>query len=560
MTVKRIMVNKIRIFISALLIAGANIPARTQEVPTIEKANNATSIEFEYNIQNPIPKALPKVPINEEARLQSTLSVEDLRNLASVSNENDWKTIIEDLTEYQNSLLTGKKDIGIDEALSIALANNPEIRENKYEVLASIWRIRAETRRWIPTITLDTGNVGYYKEELYVNSRHPEKTELGNGAAVSYSSDYFQAAPEASISWDAFDPERGPSIMIEKRSEERNKLLLNYAIRSLVVDVYKSFTDIEILLEQINAYSELVALEVSIADGIYEVYEEGLTSIGEVAKWRAQTYSSITQLIAYYQKLNNAYSHFSTILGSKNYFPAIPDGKKVYLDQWPLSIEKSIEKAKLENEKIKSEYINSQISEIKAERFINSYLPTLTLSGSIQNNIINGVYQAPLYQGHPVLPTTNQHTTNPVYEIYAGISLKLDGGINLARAKSEEMNAKVGLYKTAQTRNLVIEKVRNSYNGLANQTLNLESSEKSVKNSKLSLAVYKQRFMAGLTDTTPFLQAVNLYTQSIISRSQVKSNLISDYVNLLRATATWPKEFEISLDKAVEIIMDDEEH
>ena len=66
--------------------------------------------------------------------------------------------------------------------------------------------------------------------------------------------------------------------------------------------------------------------------------------------------------------------------------------------------------------------------------------------------------------------------------------------------------------------------------------------------------------MAGLTDTTPFLQAVNLYTQSIISRSQVKSNLISDYVNLLRATATWPKEFEISLDKAVEIIMDDEEH
>ena len=556
------MVNKfnIKTFTLVLMTIGLNIPALAEENPTLKKANNETTIRFEYDDQQLVPKALPEIPINEETKLQYALSVEDLRKIASIAKENDWVSIIEDLTQYQNSLLTNKKDITLDEALSIALAENPEIKENKYEVLASIWRIRAESRRWVPSITLDTGNIGYYKEGLYINSRNPKKPDWAIGAPISYSSDYFQAQPEATISWDAFDPERGPSIMIEKRSEEQDKLLLNYAVRSLVVDVYKSFTDIEILLEQINAYSELVALEVSIADAIYEVYEEGLTSIGEVTKWRAQTYTSITQLIAYYQLLNNAYSNFSTILGSEDYFPAIPDGKKIYLEQWPLSMQESVEKAKAENEKIRSEYINSQISEIKAQRFINSYLPTLTLSASIQNNVINGVYQAPLYQAEPALPISNQHSTNPVYQIYAGMSLKLDGGINLARAKSEEMNAKVELYKTAQVRNEVIQKVRDSYNGLANQTLNLESSERSVKNSKLSLAVYKQRFMAGLTDTTPFLQAVNLYTQSIIARSQVKSNLITDYVNLLRATATWPKDFEISLDKAIETIMDSKDH
>ena len=117
------------------------------------------------------------------------------------------------------------------------------------------------------------------------------------------------------------------------------------------------------------------------------------------------------------------------------------------------------------------------------------------------------------------------------------------------RAKSEEFTAE-------QTKNDVIERVRTSYFGLYNRTLNLESTQRAVQNSKLSLAVYKQRFMAGLTDTTPFLQAVNLYTTSIIARSRVKENLISNYVNLLRATATWPKEFEISLDQAIENIMD----
>lgn len=530
-------------------------PAKAVEAPTLNTANIETKVEFDYDEKNIIPKALPQIPINEETILQHTLSVEDLRKIASISEENDWVEIIERLTEYQKSLLTTRKNIGIEEALSIALAENPEIKEDKYEVLASIWRIRAETRRWMPSISIETGNVGYYKEDLYINSRNPKNPDLGNGAAVSYSSDYFQASPEATISWDAFDPERGPSIIIEKRSEERNKLLLNYAIRSLVVDVYKSYTDIEILIEQINAYTELVALEVSIADAIYEVYEEGLTSIGEVTKWRAQTYSSITQLIAYYQKLNNAYSKFSTILGSEEYFPGIPNEKKIYLEQWPLTMEESIEKAKLQNEKIKSEYINSQISELKAQKLINSYLPTITFNASIQNNIINGIYQAPMYQSSPTLPTTNQDTTNPVYQIYAGMTLKLDGGINLARAKSEEMKAKVNLFKAAQVKNQTIQSVRDSYNGLANQTLSLESSEKSVKNSKLSLAVYKQRFMAGLTDTTPFLQAVNLYTTAIISRSEVKSKIISDYVNLLRATASWPNTFEISLDKAVETIM-----
>ena len=202
------MVNNlnIKILLFTLLATGLNIPAMTEESPTLKKANNETIIRFEYDDQQLVPKALPKIPINEETKLQYALSVEDLKRIASIAKENDWITIIDELTQYQDSLLTNKKDITLDEALSIALAENPEIKENKYEVLASIWRIRAETRRWVPSITLDTGNVGYYKEGLYVNSRNPKKPAWASAAAISYSSDYFQAAPEATISWDAFDP------------------------------------------------------------------------------------------------------------------------------------------------------------------------------------------------------------------------------------------------------------------------------------------------------------------------------------------------------------------
>ena len=549
---------KLRLLITILLFSTSVSKADEIAEPLIE--NGAKHINFNYNNEKPIPSALPEIPINEETKLQYTLSVEDLRKIATISVENDWKTIIEELTSYQDSLLINRKKVSLEEALSIAFKQNPEIKENKYDVLASIWRVRAEARRWMPTISLDSGNLGYYKEELYVNSRNPENPSLGSGSASSYQSDYFQAYPEATISWNAFDPQRGPSIMLEKRSEERNKLLLNYSIRSLVVEVYKSYTDIEILLEQINAYSELVALEVSIADAIYEVYEKGMTSIGEVTKWRGQTYSSISELIGYYQRLNSAYSKFSSVLGSNDYYPIIPNGKTIKVRQWPLTMEESINKAELENERIKGEYIDSQMSELKAQKLINSYLPTLTLGASAANSVINGVYQAPSYQSAPILPTTNQHTTNPIYQIYAGITMNFDGGINMARAKSEEMNAKAKLYNANRINSEVIKNVRDYYNGINNQTLSLKSTEKSVKNSKISLDVYKQRFMAGLSDTTPFLQAVDLYTKSIITRSNVKAKVVSDYVNLLRATATWPKEFEVSLDKTIEMIMNTIDH
>ena len=546
--------RKLVLLISFLGLNG-NICVLAGTSPSLKNPSNRQEINFEYDNNSVIPSAMPIMPINEEARLQNNLTVEDLMKIASIDYENDWNILVEEITNYQKGLLKTKKSINLDQALELAIRNNPTLSANKYQVLGSIWRERAEMRRWLPSIKLDTGNTGFYKDELYVNSRYPKNPSDGNGSVTSYFSDYYQSNPTATISWDLYDPERGPSIQIEKRNVERDKLLLNYSIRSLVVDIYNSYTDIEILLEEINAYSELVALEIAIADAIYEVYAEQLTSIAEVAKWRAQTYSSITQLIKYYQLLDEAYSEFSSVIGSEEYFPVLAKGKKLYLGKWKLSLEESIKKAKRENERIKSEYINAQVSAITAQKFINSYLPTFTLNASAGNQIINGIYEASLFQAEPILPTSSQNTTNPQYQIYAGMTLTFDGGVNLARASAEKMDQKRSLFKTKELSNEVTQLVRNSYNGLSNESINYISSEKSVENSKISLVVYKQRYMAGLTDTTPFLQAVNLYTTAIITRSEVKKNLVIHYVNLLKSTATWPKQFETSLDSALESIM-----
>lgn len=545
--------KKLLILISVFGI-NSNISAIAETSPSLKNPSNRQEINFEYESNNVIPSAMPKMPINEEARIQNNFTVEDLIKLASIDYENDWNILVEEVTRYQKELLKTKKSINLEQALELAIRNNPTLSANKYQVLGSIWRERAEMRRWLPSITLNSGNTGFYKDELYVNSRYPKDPNDGTGSVTSYSSDYYQSSPTATISWDLFDPERGPSIQIEKRNVERDKLLLNYSIRSLVVDIYNSYTNIEIILEEINAYSELVALEIAIADAIYEVYANQLTSIAEVAKWRAQTYTSITQLIKYYQLLDEAYSEFSSVIGSEDYFPVLPKNKKLYLGKWKLSLKESIEKAKRENERIKSEYINSEVSAITAQKFINSYLPTFTINASASNSIINGIYEASLFPD-PILPTSTQNTTNPQYQIYAGMTLAFDGGINLARARAQKMDQKRSLFKTKELSNEVTQLVRNSYNGLTNESINYTSAEKSVVNSKISLDVYKQRFMAGLTDTTPFLQAVNLYTTAIIARSEVKKNLVIHYVNLLKSTATWPKQFETSLDTALESIM-----
>ncbi|MAJ62249.1 MAG: hypothetical protein CBC48_21430 [bacterium TMED88] len=549
----RYTLKKLLILISVFGI-NSNISAIAETSPSLKNPSNRQEINFEYDSNNVIPSAMPKMPINEEARIQNNFTVEDLIKLASIDYENDWNILVEEVTRYQKELLKTKKSINLEQALELAIRNNPTLSANKYQVLGSIWRERAEMRRWLPSITLNSGNTGFYKEELYVNSRYPKDPNDGTGSVTSYSSDYYQSSPTATISWDLFDPERGPSIQIEKRNVERDKLLLNYSIRSLVVDIYNSYTNIEIILEEINAYSELVALEIAIADAIYEVYANQLTSIAEVAKWRAQTYTSITQLIKYYQLLDEAYSEFSSVIGSEDYFPVLPKNKKLYLGKWKLSLKESIEKGKRENERIKSEYINSEVSAITAQKFINSYLPTFTINASASNAIINGIYEASLFPD-PILPTSTQNTTNPQYQIYAGMTLAFDGGINLARARAQKMDQKRSLFKTKELSNEVTQLVRNSYNGLTNESINYTSAEKSVVNSKISLDVYKQRFMAGLTDTTPFLQAVNLYTTAIIARSEVKKNLVIHYVNLLKSTATWPKQFETSLDTALESIM-----
>lgn len=541
-----------------LVMCFSCLPSLAQEEDTnkiITKTTQVNIINFDYNPKDLIPKPLPKIPINEEALLQNKLSIEDLKKIASISYDEGWYDLSKKLINYQRSLVTPKKLISMDAYLELAIKNNPTLSANKFQVLSGIWRVRAQNRKWIPSISVSSGSVGSYKGQLYVNSRNPENPSYGNGSVSSYSSEYFMALPSATISWDAFEPTRGPSIMIEKRAVERDKLLLNYSIRSLVVDIYDSYSKMETLLEQINAFSELLALQISIADAIYRVYQEGLTSVAEVAQWRAKTYESISTLTSYYQSLNETYANFSRVIGDNNYFPLLPTQKDIILSRWPLDLEESIRKAQKENERIKAQYIQSQISGITAEKFVYSYLPTISFGASATNSIINGLYQAPLYQSDPILPNSTQNTTNPYFQVYGSFNMKFDGGVNLANAKAERMNQQKALYEAKNVENEITQQVRNSFNGLRNNSIKIVSAENSTKNSKKAVIVYKQRFIAGISDTTPFIQALDQYTSALISRSEVKRAIVSDYINLSRSTATWPSYFEKKLENALESIM-----
>lgn len=530
----------------------------TNEKILIESAQ-IKKIDYNYDIKDLVPKPLPKIPINEEALLQNKLSIEDLRKIASIDYDDRWNELVGKLINYQRLLVTPKKFVSMDEYLELAIKNNPTLSANKFQVLSSIWRVRAQNRKWIPNISINSGSIGSYKGQLYVNSRIPKNPNYGNGSVSSTSSDYFMALPMATISWDAFDPTRGPSIMIEKRAVERDKLLLNYSIRSLIVDIYESYAKIETDLEQINAFSELLALQISIANGIYRVYREGLTSVAEVAQWRSKTYESISTLISYYQSLNESYADFSRVIGDNNYFPLLPAQKQIILGNWPLDLDESITKAQKENEKIKSQYIQSQIYGITAEKFVNSYLPTISFGASAANSLINGVYQAGMYQEYPILPNSTQKTTNPYYQVYGSFNMKFDGGVNLANAKAERMNQQKALYEAKNVENEITQQVRNSFNGLRNNSIKIVSAENSTKNSKKAVIVYKQRFIAGISDTTPFIQALDQYTSALISRSEVKRAIVSDYINLSRSTATWPSYFEKTLDNVLETIMNRKE-
>ena len=541
------------------------LPTLAQEEDTnkvITKTTQVKMIKFDYNTKDLIPEPFPKISINEEALLQNKLSIEDLKKIASIKYDQGWHDLSKKLINYQKSLVTPKKLISMDAYLEFAIKNNPTLSANKFQVLSGIWRVRAQNRKWIPSITVSSGSVGSYKGQLYVNSRNPEapknnpkNTTYSNGSVGSYSSDYFMALPSATISWDAFEPTRGPSIMIEKKAVERDKLLLNYSIRSLVVDIYDSYSKMETLLEQINAFSELLALQISIADGIYRVYKEGLTSAAEVSQWRAKTYESISTLISYYQSLNETYANFSRVIGDNNYFPLLPTQKDIILGKWPVDLEESIRKAQKENERIKAQYLQSQISGITAEKFVNSYLPTISFGASATNSIINGLYQAPLYQPYPILPNSTQNTTNPYFQVYGSFKMKFDGGVNLANAKAERMNQQKALYEAKNIENEITQQVRNSFNNLMNNSIKIVSAENAMKNSKKAVTVYKQRFIAGLSDTTPFIQALDQYTSALISRSEVKRAIVSDYINLSRSTATWPSYFEKKLENALGSIM-----
>lgn len=151
------------------------------------------------------------------------------------------RLVFEEINLREQQLLEQARWLMLDEAIEIALANNPDLAAAYSAIEGQRWSVIAARRRWYPSLEMSperdsTLQLGGASLQSTKSSASPPAN------TTTRSSDANQAInTQLQLSWTFFDPSRGPAINAALDNLKAQRFLFDVAARNLVLDVQSAY-------------------------------------------------------------------------------------------------------------------------------------------------------------------------------------------------------------------------------------------------------------------------------------------------------------------------------
>lgn len=458
--------------------------------------------------------------------------------------------ISENLSKIK-SLSNVAKTITLEESISAALSNNPDLLSVKKQADASESYFLAAKKSWLPSAEFFTDTDAPALGQLFntTTAVYPNSMTGGDFATNTYTETYYEFSSyplvniNLTVNWDVFSPVRQPFINQVGEDKKAAEMAVRVVARSLILATQVSYIELQELEILINIFEKIYhdnRLELDIINAQYQVE---MTSVGSVLQQETLLLNQMQQLIGFYQRKMELSAQLAALMG-------LPPGSRVSSSPgtnsqqtlqhatWPLSLEQSIRQGLDLREEIKIALAEASSAKWDATRLMNEYLPVLSLGALATYGILQGYYEGTVGTD-PEPFFSNQTSTDVILGL--GIKWKFyDGGINAARSKAARSISESKLQLAENARISVGREIQSSYTNYESSRLSLTGVETAFEAAAQSVDVARKRYEAGIGSLTTIVQANELYGEAASNLFSARKLLRDSLAKLYRYSAEWP--------------------
>jgi len=443
--------------------------------------------------------------------------------------EQRWQLACEELKR------TNQK-VSLQEAVDIGLKNNPVLSTTYANWQATEWQAKAIRREWYPSLTADNPNpdaIAYRHLNRTVTTTSGDTT-----TSTTSNQNIFYTAPRLQLNWTFLDASRTPRLKASIATIRSRQLLFDVSARNLLLDIQTAYYQLQQLRELRLSYAaiyELTRQQIRIA---IAKRKSGLGSQGDVDQLRSQLLQQLIQLIQLYEQETTATNQLAYVMSLKPGDLVSPADQLSPAGGWELPLQATIDQALQLREEIKANLAEAESFGWSSVSQLNRYLPSASVFGQSQyssqatSSISNGASSGS--------SSVNQFDLRN--DIGLSFSwLLVDGGIDVARARSLQQQSLASQADAEQERFRVALQVENSYATYRASSMVVDTARLQVKQARKTVDFAIKAYNGSSTDATTFIQNIQNYLNAENSYSQSVRRYNTAVAALYRYSALWPQ-------------------
>jgi hypothetical protein len=416
--------------------------------------------------------------------------------------------------------------------LYLSLESSPSLESQRDLVDSAIYSLKSANGAWWPNVSMSNSSLLFVKNTGNNNANvngctnNPSTAGTtfnpfnGSNSSCSASSQYTQAYPVITITWNFINPSRYPQIAGAQKSVSLAKSQLKQANQQLQLALLKSYGTYLLAGFQLGEISSLIKIENRILNSTSLL-------VGNRALPRYARNQEARNLLAYQARMESiiamqkqANSELSAALDklSSDNKAILPDLSSLVLKQWIYDENQTIEMALNTSEQLKQLALQSGIAKDSANQLRGSILPTIGFLGYVT------------YQG-----TDSAGSLSGLVSNYAGLSLSwnlFDGYSTKNQALASDLQASSYMQQKADSERqlrLFIKSKLISLSSIRNQ-INIYLND--INHAQLIVGDLLKREKFGLSTSQEVLQAQQDNHESRLQLISAITNYIKYYTEL----------------------------
>lgn len=451
------------------------------------------------------------------------------------------RSVLAEISLRENQLLELGQWLSLDQAIELALINNPELSAAYSTIEGQRWSVIAARRRWYPYLSVypSRDSILQFGAGQRQNSLSPP---ISGSTFTSEANQSWNV--QANMGWTFFDASRRPAIQGAISDLNAQRLLFDIAARNLVLAVQVAYYRMQEQMRLVDQYKVITLLATLQLDLAIERKQQGRRLDNQIQQLRATQRAEITNLIDAYVALFQFSVELSKLLALPGLSLVIPadafDSPQAWLDP----VDGTVAHALAFREEIAVALQQSQAQSWRSSELLGAYWPRLDL---LAVGKLDSFYNTGFVNGQ-ASPNSLLSAGSGTVGIALNWSL-YDGGIKAADAAKRRSAALTLTLQADAARLQASAQVRQSYVRYVGSLLQVQNTTDTVSDSWSAFIGAIALFRNNAIDATTLIQTQAQLVDALTAAAAAQRLRSTSVAELYRYSARWPPDVERLFEK-----------